>query len=128
MVSEITAGIEVSVQTMYQDGHSRPDENRFVFAYKISISNHNDHTVQLLSRRWIISNGIGGVEIVEGEGVVGRQPVLYKGDMHEYVSGCNLITPFGTMEGSYFFQNKATQEIFEVHIPLFKLEATFALN
>ncbi|MBS1594018.1 MAG: Co2+/Mg2+ efflux protein ApaG [Bacteroidetes bacterium] len=128
MVSEITAGIEVSVQTMYQDGHSAPDENRFVFAYKISISNHNDHTVQLLSRRWIITNGIGGVEIVEGEGVVGRQPVLYKGDMHEYVSGCNLITPFGTMEGSYFFQNKATQEIFEVNIPLFKLEATFALN
>ncbi|MBS1618574.1 MAG: ApaG domain, partial [Bacteroidetes bacterium] len=81
-----------------------------------------------LSRRWIITNGIGGVEIVEGEGVVGRQPVLYKGDMHEYVSGCNLITPFGTMEGSYFFQNKATQEIFEVNIPLFKLEATFALN
>lgn len=128
MVTEITAGIEVSVQTMYQDGHSAPDENRFVFAYKISISNHNDHTVQLLSRRWIITNGIGGVEIVEGEGVVGRQPVLYKGDMHEYVSGCNLITPFGTMEGSYFFQNKATQEIFEVNIPLFKLEATFALN
>ena len=72
MVSEITAGIEVSVQTMYQEGHSLPEENQYVFAYKINISNHNDYTVQLLSRRWIITNGIGGVEIVEGDGVVGR--------------------------------------------------------
>jgi ApaG protein len=128
MVSEITAGVEVAVQTMYQAGHSIPEENAHVFAYKIVISNHNDFTVQLLSRRWIITNAIGEVEIVEGDGVVGRQPVLYRGDSHEYVSGCNLATPFGMMEGTYFFQNKANQNIFEVKIPLFKLEAPFALN
>lgn len=128
MVSQITAGVEVVVQTMYQEGYSIPDEHAYVFAYKILIANHNNFTVQLLRRKWIITNGIGEVEIVEGEGVVGRQPVLYKEDSHEYVSGCNLVTPFGTMEGIYYFENKITQEIFEVDIPLFKLEAPFALN
>ena len=128
MVSEITAGVEVAVQTMYQAAHSVPEEHAYVFAYKIVISNHNDFTVQLLSRRWIITNAIGEVEVVEGDGVVGRQPVLYRGDSHEYVSGSNLATPFGMMEGAYFFQNKTTREIFEVKIPLFKLEAPFALN
>ena len=128
MVSQITAGVEVVVQTMYQEGYSIPDEHAYVFAYKILIANHNNFTVQLLRRKWIITNGIGEVEIVEGDGVVGRQPILYKEDSHEYVSGCNLVTPFGTMEGIYYFENKTTQEIFEVDIPLFKLEAPFALN
>ena len=128
MVSQITAGVEVIVQTMYQEGYSVPQEHAYVFAYKIQISNHNSFTVQLLSRKWIITNGIGEVEIVEGDGVVGRQPVLYRGDSHEYVSGCNLATPFGMMEGIYYFENKLTREIFEVSIPMFKLEAPFALN
>lgn len=128
MVSQITAGVEVIVQTMYQEGYSVPDEHAYVFAYKIQISNHNNFTVQLLSRKWIITNGIGEVEIIEGDGVVGRQPVLYRGDSHEYVSGCNLATPFGMMEGFYYFENKITREVFEVSIPMFKLEAPFALN
>jgi len=128
MVSQITAGVEVIVQTMYQEGYSVPEEHAYVFAYKIEIANHNNFTVQLLSRKWIITNGIGEVEIVEGDGVVGRQPVLYHGDTHEYVSGCNLATPFGMMEGIYYFENKTTKEVFEVYIPMFKLEAPFALN
>ena len=128
MVSQITCGVEVIIQTMYQEGYSIPDEHAYVFAYKILIANHNDFTVQLLRRRWVITNGIGEVEIVEGDGVVGRQPVLYRGDSHEYVSGCNLATPFGMMEGTYYFENKANKDIFAVKIPLFKLEAPFALN
>jgi ApaG protein len=128
MVSQITSGVEVIVQTMYQQGYSIPEENTYVFAYKILISNQNDFTIQLLRRKWVITNGIGEIDIVEGDGVVGRQPVLYRGDSHEYVSGCNLITAFGTMEGIYYFENKATHKIFEVAIPMFKLEAPFALN
>jgi ApaG protein len=128
MVSEITAGVEVSVDSIYQEGHSMPDQHVFVFAYKIQIANHNPHTIQLLSRKWIITNGIGEVEVVEGEGVVGRQPVLYMGDKHEYVSGCRMATPVGRMEGCYFFENKDTSAIFEVKIPAFKLEAPFILN
>ena len=128
MVSEITLGIEVSVQTTYQEAHSVPDENMFVFAYKILIANHNEHTVQLLSRRWSITNAVGETDIVEGDGVVGRQPVLYRGDSYEYVSGCNLSTAFGCMRGTYYFENKATRKIFEVKIPAFNLEAPFVLN
>jgi ApaG protein len=128
MVSQITSGVEVIVQTMYQEGYSIPDEHAYVFAYKILISNHNDFTVQLLRRKWIITNGIGEIEVVEGDGVVGRQPILYRGDSHEYVSGCNLATPFGMMEGIYYFENKTTHQIFEVLVPTFKLEAPFALN
>lgn len=128
MVSQITAGVEVIVQTMYQEGYSVPQEHAYVFAYKILISNHNNFTVQLLSRKWIVTNGLGEVEVIEGEGVVGRQPVLYTGDSHEYVSGCNMVTPFGMMEGVYYFENKTTHQIFEVLIPMFKLEAPFALN
>jgi ApaG protein len=128
MVSQITAGVEVIVQTMYQEGYSAPEDHAYVFAYKILISNHNDFTVQLLRRKWVITNALGEIEVVEGDGVVGRQPVLYRGDSHEYVSGCNLVTAFGTMQGTYYFENKATREIFGVNIPLFKLEAPFALN
>jgi ApaG protein len=128
MVSQITSGVEVSVQTMYQESYSAPDEHSYVFAYKINIANLNPFTVQLLRRKWIVTNGIGEVEIVEGEGVVGRQPVLYPGDSHEYISGCNLVTPMGTMEGIYYFEHKGTHRIFEVKIPLFQLEAPFTLN
>jgi ApaG protein len=128
MVSEITLGVEVSIQTMYQEGHSVPDEHIFIFAYRIMIANHNEHTVQLLRRKWLITNGLGETEIVEGDGVVGRQPVLYRGDTYEYVSGCNLATPFGTMKGTYYFENKSTGKIFEVKIPVFRLETPFLLN
>lgn len=116
------------MQTMYQPGYSAPDNNLFVFAYRIHISNLNDFTVQLLRRKWIITNALSEVEVVEGEGVVGRQPVLYAGDAHEYVSGSQLSTPFGMMEGSYFFENKQTHQIFSVAIPQFRLEAPFVLN
>ena len=128
MVTEITAGIEVSVETMYQEGHSVPDQHIYVFAYKILIANHNPHTVQLLRRKWVITNGIGEVEIVQGDGIVGRQPILYQGDKHEYVSGCHLVTPVGRMEGWYYFENKIDASVFEVRIPAFKLEAPFVLN
>ena len=128
MVSEITLGIEVGVETFYQEAHSFPLQNRFVFAYKIHLYNHNTFTVQLLRRKWIITNSLGEVEIVEGEGVVGRQPILYTGDEHEYVSGSNMNTPLGKMEGIYYFENKASREIFEVKIPAFRLEAPFIMN
>ena len=128
MVSEITAGIEVSVDTVYQETHSVPEQNIFVFAYRILIANHNPDTVQLLRRRWVITNGIGEIQVVQGDGVVGRRPILYMGDTHEYVSGSQLLTPFGRMEGVYYFENRTTGRQFEVKIPVFKLEAPFVLN
>ncbi len=128
MISQITAGIEVRVETSYQPAFSQPALHNYAFSYKIHIVNHNDFVVQLISRKWIIKNGFGEIDVVEGDGVVGRQPVLYAGDSYEYVSGCHLISTIGTMEGIYFFENKQTNEIISAIIPLFKLEAIEALN
>lgn len=124
----ITKGIEISVDTFYHQERSQPNDSLYLFGYKITIINKNEFTVQLKSRKWIITNGLGEIEVVEGDGVVGRQPVLYPGDSYEYVSGCSIPTPFGTMHGFYFFENKQDHTIFPAQIPLFKLEALELLN
>ena len=121
MPSEITSGVRVSVRSIYLDDRSDPADERFAFAYQIQISNESTRTVQLQRRHWIITNGNGEVEEVEGEGVVGEQPVIAPGAMHEYTSGAILETPFGTMEGTY----QMTEEngsIFDIVIPRFSLE------
>ncbi len=123
-----TQGVEVNVETFYQPEYSHPQGQEFVFAYHIGINNRNSFTIQLLRRKWIITDSERGVRVVEGEGVVGRQPVLYAGDTYQYVSGCNLATPIGKMEGVYVFQNKATMKEFEVKVPVFKMEAPQILN
>lgn len=128
MQTLITHGVEISVETSYQSEYSNPLRNEFTFAYRITISNHNLFTVQLLRRKWIITDSNRKVEVVEGEGVVGRQPVLYAGDSYQYVSGCHLQTPLGKMEGVYIFENKTTGEEFEVNIPVFQLESPAILN
>ena len=124
----ITSGVEVKVETFYQEEYSKPMVNEYVYSYKITLNNHNSFAVQLLRRVWIISDANGDVRTVEGEGVVGRQPVLYPGDSYEYVSGCNLNTPIGKMEGLYIFDNKVSGKEFEVKIPVFKLESPVMLN
>lgn len=123
-----TSGVEVKVETFYQQEHSRPLENEFVHAYRITLFNHNNFTVQLLRRRWEITDCNSDVNIVEGDGVVGRQPVLYPGDSYQYVSGCNLATPIGKMDGVYLFESKLTRTEFEVKIPVFNLVAPLILN
>lgn len=128
MVTLITQGIEVTVETLYQADYSRPLSNEFVFAYHINIHNHNPFTAQLLRRRWMITDAERNVKVVEGDGVVGRQPVLYPGDAHQYVSACNLATPIGKMRGIYVFENKATRKEFEVEVPEFKMETPQILN
>lgn len=128
METLITCGVEVKVETFFQQGYSKPMNNEFVYAYRITLFNHNSFAVQLLRRMWIISDANGDVRTVEGDGVVGRQPVLYPGDSYQYVSGCNLTTPIGKMEGLYFFDNKTNGKEFEVKIPVFKLVAPLILN
>jgi|ERR1019366_5025747 ApaG protein len=123
-----TCGVEVKVENFYQQGYSRPMNNEFVFGYRITIFNHNNFTVQLLRRMWIISDANSDIRTVEGEGVVGRQPVLYPGDSYQYVSGCNLTTAIGKMEGIYIFDNKTSGKEFEVKIPVFKLISPVILN
>ena len=123
-----TSGVEVKVETFYQEDYSKPIVNEFVYSYRITLFNHNSFAVQLLRRVWIITDANSDVKTVEGEGVVGRQPVLDPGDSYQYVSGCNLSTPIGKMEGLYIFDNKISGKEFEVKIPVFRLIAPVILN
>lgn len=127
-VSKTTSGIKVGVTVTYQESHSRPDSGVYVFSYHIHIENRNPYPVQLLRRKWVITNGYGEIEVVEGDGVVGRQPILYSGEEYEYSSGAAIESQIGVMHGIYYFENKSTRDVFEVKIPEFKLETTEILN
>lgn len=117
-----TAQITVTVRPMYLDGKSDFFQNRFVFAYFIKISNDSLEEVQLLRRKWIITDAFGNVEHVEGAGVVGQVPVILPSESYEYNSFCVLKSFEGTMEGKYLMQ-KSNGERFYIDIPLFHLKA-----
>ena len=118
----------MSVYVAYQERQSSPENNEYVFTYHIHLKNHNPFRVQLLRRKWIITNGFGETEIVEGDGVVGKQPELYPEDEYEYISGAAITSPFGMMAGFYYFVNKETGREFTVRIPEFRLETNELLN
>jgi|SRR5690554_4296094 ApaG protein len=128
MVSKISAGIEVSIETFYQPDYSNPLNREFMFAYRITLHNHNPFTVQLHRRHWFIIDSNGTTREVEGEGVVGVQPTLQPGEKYQYVSGCNLQTEMGKMYGTYLMENLENKTFFEVNIPEFEMEAPFKLN
>ena len=116
-----TNGILIRVRPSYLAGQSDPDEGRWVWAYQIEIVNLTGSTVQLMARRWTITDGHGHVEEVRGPGVVGEQPVIEPGDSYAYASGCPLTTPSGSMVGAYFMQD-AEGRMFEAAIPAFSLD------
>jgi ApaG protein len=117
----------VSVRPQYLVEHSNPDEQHYVFAYTVTIRNTGEHTAQLMSRHWVITDGNNAVEEVRGEGVVGEQPVLKPGEAFEYTSGCPLPTPVGSMRGSY--QCVADDgTAFEAPIPEFVLSTPRTLH
>jgi ApaG protein len=127
-VSEATTrGIRVRVRSMYVPERSAPEQSEFFFAYTVRIANEGEETAQLVSRRWVITNGEGRVEIVEGPGVVGEQPVLTPGTFFEYTSFCPLPTPFGSMEGTYRMITPGGDR-FEAAIAPFTLAVPTALN
>jgi ApaG protein len=128
MVSAITKGIQVSVETTYQPDFSNPQQHHYVFTYKVRIDNKSNHTVQLLRRRWEIFDAAESRKIVEGEGVVGQQPILEPGESHTYVSGCNLKSGIGKMRGSFTFEKLRDGQLWEVVIPEFQLIATLFQN
>ncbi|KAF0240907.1 MAG: Co2+/Mg2+ efflux protein ApaG [Sediminibacterium sp.] len=128
MISTISEGIEVTVETFYQADYSNPLKGEFMFAYRITIENHNKFTVKLLRRHWFIFDSNAEHREVEGEGVVGVQPVLLPGENYQYVSGCNLKTEMGRMSGSYQMENENNKQLFSVNIPSFDLVAPSKLN
>lgn len=117
--------IEVLVQAEYAPEHSQP--GRLVFVYTITILNHSEQTVQLLEREWTIREASGEVTEVQGEGVVGEQPILEPGQGFRYSSFCPIATPPGQMEGFYTFEN-GIGERFKVAIPAFVLRLPGTLN
>jgi len=121
MYRAVTKNIVVEVEPFYLRDRSNPDENRYVWAYRVTIENRSDGFVQLLSRYWHITDANGRIEEVRGAGVVGDQPELNPGDSYQYTSGCPLTTPSGIMVGRYTMRDEAGQ-LFDVAIPAFSLD------
>jgi ApaG protein len=123
----LTRGIRVRVQSEYSPDQSAPSKNQWFFLYTVTISNESADTIQLLTRRWIITDGTGHIEEVRGPGVVGKQPTLKPEESFEYTSGCPLSTPFGVMEGTY---QMVTQdgERFDVKIAPFTLSEPYTVH
>lgn len=124
----VTNGITVSVDTQYLPQHSDPRLGKHTFGYHILIENGSPHTVQLLRRHWFITDATAQVREVEGEGVVGEQPVLLPGERYEYASYCDLNTDIGKMRGTYLMTRRDEGALFEVEIPEFKMVAPNKLN
>lgn len=118
-----TRGITVSVRSFYLADQSKPAEGRFFWAYQVRIENGGEETVQLLRRTWRITDALGRTQQVQGDGVVGKQPVLRPGEHFEYTSGTPLGTPSGIMQGTYQMTAPDTGEAFDIFIPAFSLDS-----
>ena len=117
-----THGIEVTAEPFYLADQSAPQQGRWFWAYTITITNHSDEPVQLLSRHWRITDGHGRLHEVRGEGVIGEQPLIEPGGSFSYTSGCPLETPEGIMVGD-FAMVKPDGEMISVAIPAFSLDS-----
>ena len=132
MTSQTTDFITVSAQSYYQPAYSDPTQHKYVYAYRIRIENGSDaETVQLLSRAWEVTTGTGERRLIEGEGVVGQQPVIRPGSHHEYTSWVQFDTPLGQMQGSYVMRRAGSygeDGLFQVEVPRFLHVAPSSLN
>ena len=120
MYSSTTEKVTVSVEPTYLLQESSPDQNIYVWAYKVRIENNGPEVLQLKTRHWKITDSYGRVQEVHGAGVVGEQPVLKPGGIYEYTSGTPLSTPNGIMVGSYAMQ-MANGTLLDIAIPAFSL-------
>jgi ApaG protein len=128
MIQQITEGISITVETFYNHQESNPLMNEYSFAYRVSIDNFSNFPVKLLRRHWHIFDSNGSYREVEGEGVIGQQPVLEPGDSFQYMSGAVIRTDMGRMVGNYQMENMLNKKLFEVHIPEFDLIAPYKMN
>lgn len=119
--------IQVEAETDYIAGQSTPDDNRYVFAYTITISNQGSVPAKLLARHWFITNSDNNVQEVIGEGVVGEQPHIAPGESYRYTSGAILETPVGSMHGTYQMLADDGKR-FEASIRPFNLSIPHVLN
>ena len=120
--AETTRAITITVEPYYLDEQSEPSEGHFVWAYHVRIENNGGKTVKLMTRHWRITDSLGNVQEVRGDGVIGEQPVLTPGGSFEYTSGTPLGTPSGIMAGSYRMETDDGKS-FDVVIPAFSLDS-----
>lgn len=118
----ITEGVTVRVAVNFLPEQSRPEAGKWFWVYHVRIENRGHEPVRLMTRHWRITDARGMVSLIDGEGVVGEQPLIEPGHSHDYVSGCPLTTPHGSMEGFYTF-HRADGTPLEVRIPFFPLSA-----
>ena len=128
MITQVTKGIKISVDTSFEGTFFKNYKMHFAFGYTITIENQSDDSVQLTTRHWDIYDALNDMEVVDGEGVIGKKPVIRPGESHTYSSGCLLASPLGAMNGFYTMVNLASAEKFRVYIPTFRLIAPFILN
>jgi len=121
MYTATTRAIQVTVSPQYLADQSDPAKSQFVWAYRVRIENNGDVAVQLRSRHWKITDGVGRSQEVKGPGVVGKTPLLRPGEVFEYTSGTPLSTPSGIMGGTYQMMSE-TGERFDIEIPTFSLD------
>jgi ApaG protein len=128
MLSQITKGVKISVLTYFDGTYFKNHQLHYAFAYQITIENHSKDIVQLVARHWEILDALKPLEIVDGEGVIGKKPIIKPGEHFIYESHCLLASPLGSMSGYFEMVNFTNSRTFTVDIPLFKLGATFILN
>lgn len=123
----ITQGVRVSVQAHYLEDESEPKQEKFIFAYQITIANEGSDQVQLLTRHWVIQDATNHIDEVIGEGVVGQTPVLTPGHAFVYTSYCPLKTEWGIMKGTYGMEREGGER-FDAVVPAFVLMPPHLLN
>ncbi|MBP9151955.1 MAG: Co2+/Mg2+ efflux protein ApaG [Flavobacteriales bacterium] len=127
-MTKVTKGIRVTAKVKFKEEYSEPENNYFVFFYRITIENFNDFEVQLLRRHWDIFDSNGIKTVVDGEGVVGEKPILVSGELYSYESACNLESGMGSMSGFYEFMRTSDGVLFQAEIPEFIMEVPYMLN
>jgi ApaG protein len=128
LLTKTTCGVRITVHPRYEDNLSFAPEDSFVFSYHIIVENQNDFPVKLLRRHWYIFDSVGVNREVEGAGVVGETPLIMPGEFFSYSSACDLKSPRGSMHGFYTMQRFGSEELFEVKVPQFNLEAPHSLS
>ena len=128
MVQQVTNGIKISVSTNFEGSNLHNYRMYFSFSYSITIENQSNDSVQLISRHWKIFDSLNNLEIVEGDGVIGKKPVIAPKKSYTYSSYCNLTSPIGSMKGFFNMINFTTTKEFRVYIPSFQLTVPAILN
>ena len=128
MVSQITKGIKISVLTAFEGTYFKNHKIHYAFSYMITIENQGNDSVQLITRHWEILDSLNYTETVDGEGVIGKKPVLKSGESYTYSSGCLLCSPFGSIRGAFQMVSSSTTKNFAVVVPTSRMNAPFALN